>query len=264
MNSQAFDWNTSRQLSLPMLLVAVFVPSAIGFAGFHGVLPKMVASGMPAIIAWPVVATVMLAGFSILAVYLLRREARELGISFSARACLTRVPLKRWLIYLALTVASLVVVAGVTPLLVEFLVAINFKVPSYMPFFLDPSIDPMTAPPEVVSPGLDLKGQFIYLPLLGVTLFFNIMVEEFYFRAWMMPKLTRYGGWSWVMNGTLFALYHTFQLWLFPVLLIASLTFAFVVYHSKSVWPSIVFHLFTNLLVLLGVFALMAGMAPQG
>lgn len=235
MSTRTFDWKASSQLSLPMLLVAVFVPSAIAFIGFHGVLPKMVAAGMPAIIAWPVVASVMLAGFSIVAVYLLRREARAMGISFATRACLVKVPLKRWLIYLALTVASLVVIAGVTPLVVEFLAFINFKVPDYMPFFLNPAIDPMTAPPEVVSPGFDLTGQYIYLPLIAVTLGLNIMVEELYFRAWMLPKLARFGSASWVMNGVLFAFYHLMQLWLLPILLIASLAFAFMVYHSKSI-----------------------------
>ncbi|MBT5072489.1 MAG: CPBP family intramembrane metalloprotease, partial [Kordiimonadaceae bacterium] len=46
----------------------------------------------------------------------------------------------------------------------------------------------------------------------AMTLFLNILTEEFYFRAYLLPKLSKYGNLSWVINGGLFALYHSFQL----------------------------------------------------
>jgi len=111
----------------------------------------------------------------------------------------------------------------------------------------------------VLSPGLPLQGKYGLLPLIGIALLLNILTEELYFRAWLLPKMSRYGAWSWVLNGVLFALYHTFQLWLLPVLLVASLLFAFICYRSKSIWPALVAHLIGNfLLSILGVLMLIA------
>ena len=50
-------------------------------------------------------------------------------------------------------------------------------------------------------------------------------------------------------QGTMFALYHTFQLWLFPALIVASLTFAFVFYWTLSLWPGLIGHLFFNFFI---------------
>jgi len=110
---------------------------------------------------------------------------------------------------------------------------------------------------SIISPGLPLHHSYGVLLLMGITLILNILTEEFYFRAWMLPKLSRYGSWGWIMNGILFALYHTFQIWLLPTLLVASLFFAFIFYKSKSIWPPFVAHLIGNfLLQILGILML--------
>ena len=75
----------------------------------------------------------------------------------------------------------------------------------------------------------------LFVSVAYLTRILNILAEEFYFRAWMLPKLAKYGRGSWVINGTMFALYHTFQLWLFPALIVGSLIFAFVFYWTRSV-----------------------------
>ncbi len=108
---------------------------------------------------------------------------------------------------------------------------------------------PATTDVSFLSPGMPLRGCYELLPLLGTTLLLNIVTEELYFRAWMLPKLSRYGTWGWLMNGVLFALYHTFQIWLLPVLLAGSLVFAFVFYRSKSLWPPFAAHLVGNFLL---------------
>ena len=141
-----------------------------------------------------------------------------------------------------------------------FMKATGLTIPDYMPFFLNPLINPAEADQSVLSPGLPLKGQFVLIPLMAITLLLNIMAEEFYFRAWILPKLSRYGSISWVITGVLFALYHSFQLWLLPTILVGSLIFAFVIYKSKSIWPALVGHLVGNFLfTILGVLILILG-----
>jgi membrane protease YdiL (CAAX protease family) len=255
--TKPFDWMQTPQLSVIRLLLAAFIPSGVAFAGFHVVLPALVGNGLPVLIAWPTVAGVMLSGFVLAAFILLRHEAKAMGISLWARMCLKRLSLKEWGIYLAVLVAGLVIISGIQKIIPTITNAVGFTVPDYMPFFLNPGINPATATMDVLSPGLPLRGCYGILPLVGITLLLNILTEELYFRAWMLPKLSRYGTWSWVINGTLFALYHTFQIWLLPVLLVASLLFSYICYRSKSIWPPLAAHLIGNfLLSILGVLML--------
>lgn len=145
-----WDWHHTRQLGAAQMAGSVALPSALAYGGFHGLLPWLVAQGVPPLPAWMLVASAMLGLLVGVAVHLLQREARVLCMAFTA-------------------------------------------------------------------------------------------------RAWLLPKMAWLGPWSWVINGSVFALYHSFQIWLLPVLLVASLFFAFVVYHSKSIWPAMLAHLAGNL-----------------
>ena len=251
MEKQIFDWGQTRQLTPVQFLLAIFLPSSVAFVGFRYVLPNIVAGGIPVLVAWPVVASIMLMGFVVVAVYLLKKEAHDLGITLWTRMCLRKLTGREWMLYLGMAVAGLVLVMVTQKLVAPFINMLNLTIPDYMPFFLNPTIDPMTADPEVLSPGLPLKDAFYLLPLMAVTLLLNILTEELYFRAWILPKLSRYGNLGWIANGVFFALYHTFQLWLLPLLLVASLVFAYIFYRSKSIWPPFAIHFVFNFLVVL-------------
>ena len=206
-----------------------------GLVIFHLILPALVDADVPVLVAYSLVASaglfiILAAGF-----FLMRREAASLGIPLTSRMAFQRIPRRRALIAGGTLVFGFLLAGGATQLVVPLVDAVQFTIPDYMPFFLNPGIDPTTADMEVISPGLDLEGAYFLVPLIAVVLLLNILAEEFYFRAWMLPKLAKYGGGSWVINGTMFALYHTFQLWLFPALIVGSLIFAFVFYWTRSV-----------------------------
>lgn len=255
-----FDWSNTKQLSAFQVLLAFAVPSMLAFVGFRIVLPRIVENGTPIMIAWPSIAAIMLFGFVVLACLLLRSEARQLDISISSRMCIKKLSLKQWRNCGAILIAGLLLSAMAAQLVEPFMKITGLTIPDYMPFFLNPSINPVEADPAVLSPGLPLKGKFLLIPLIGVTLILNILAEELYFRAWMLPKMSKYGNSGWIASGILFALYHTFQLWLFPVLLIASLTFSFVIYKSESILPAMVGHFIGNFLfTILGMLFLILG-----
>ena len=206
------------------------------------------------------VAAAMLSVLVIMAVVLLHREAKSLGISLWSRMCLKRPSLKDWGLSIILIVLGLAATVAVQPLVPLYMKAAGLAVPGYMPFFLNPGINPATADAAAISPGLLLRGSYGLLPLVGIALLLNILAEELYFRAWMLPKLARYRTWGWIMNGAFFALYHTFQIWLLPVLLVASLFFAFIFYRTKSIWPPFAAHLAGNLLFsMIGILMLIIG-----
>ena len=241
-----FEWSEAKQLSLFQIFFAFAIPSAIAFTGFRFVLPAVHAAGAPSILAWPVIASVMLLGFTVAPLWLMHREAKELEISLQQRLCLKPLNRKQWLVASAILIVGLIV-AGATGSLNGIWMGITgLSVPEYFPFFLNPAVDPMAMAPEALTPGFQLKGAYWLIGLMIVTLLLNILVEEIYFRAWLLPKMMTLGTVAWAVNGVAFALYHTFQLWLLPQLIPLSLFMAFVVYYTRSIWPAFVFHLAIN------------------
>lgn len=264
MKTNKFDWNKLSQLSVIQFLLATFIPSAFAFMGFHFIAPRLVTNGIPALYAWLIVASTMLLILIIIAIILLLREARKLEVPLSTRVCFRKLSIKELLIYILLFIISAVICLGASKLVVPMINMVGFKIPSYTPFFLNPEINTATSDLATLAPGVQIIGNYGLVVFVAITILLNVLAEEFYFRAWMLPKLSKYGAGAWVINGFLFAFYHTFQLWLLPVLLIGSLIMAFIFYKSKSIWPTLIGHLVTNFLFsLLGILLLVMGSIPN-
>lgn len=256
MIENVFNWEKAKQFSIAQILLAIFLPSAFAFVGFRVVLPIIHKNGVPAIIAWPAIASVMLLVFVVFAISFLRAEAKKLNISLKARMCFKSLTKKQWLISIGLLFFGLIVTMILSKASIYLTNLPGFSVPGYFPFILNPTIDPMKIDPALLTPGLVLKGAYWLIPLMVITLFLNILTEELYFRAWLLPKMNNYGKASWIINGTLFAFYHTFQLWLIPQILPISLFMAYVVYKSKSIWPAFTIHIIVNLLTVMGMLSM--------
>ena len=260
MISNNFEWDKTKQFSAIQLLLAFAIPSIFAYIGFRIVLPILVGNGIPILFAWPSVASVMLLILVTAAIIFLKSEAKHLNISLVSRMCLKKISLKQWLGSLVILVVGIIMAALAANLVQPFINLTGLEIPNYMPFFLNPSINPMETDSSIISPGFPIKGQVILLPLMATTLVLNILAEELYFRSWILPKLSKYGNTSWVINGTLFAFYHIFQFWLFPTILIGSLIWAFVIYKTKSIWPALAGHFVGNFLFgMMGVLMLILG-----
>jgi membrane protease YdiL (CAAX protease family) len=253
MSDDTFNWRNTKQLSILQIILAFLIPSTVAFTGFRVILPVLVEGGVPSIIAWPAVASIMLLGFVLVAIIFLNEEAKELNISFKERACLRSLSFKQWSVYVGIFFLGMVVTIILSKTSILFTHIPGLSVPDYFPFFLNPAIDPMNTESSLLTPGFVLKGAIWMIPFIALTLFLNILTEELYFRAWLLPKLSKYGNMSWVINGGLFALYHSFQLWLLPQILPISLFIAYVVYKSRSIWPAFAFHMLVNTLTVLGM-----------
>lgn len=246
MPTKSFDWAQAKQLNPLQIFAAFAIPSAIAFTGFRLVLPAVHASGTPAIVAWPIIASIMLMGFTIAPLWLMKREAKTLGISLKSRMCLKPLSKRQWLFSAGLLILGLAAAGAAASLVPVWIGISGINIPDYFPFFFNPAIDPLSTPAEVLTPGFELKGAYWLIGLMVVTLLLNILVEELYFRAWLLPKMISFGAAAWVINGMAFAFYHTFQLWLLPQLIPLSLIMAFVVYQTRSIWPAFVTHLLVN------------------
>jgi uncharacterized protein len=107
-------------------------------------------------------------------------------------------------------------------------------------------------------------GEALTTPILVVLLlvafvfngFVGPIVEELYFRGYLLPRIDRYGRWSPLINTTLFSLYHFWTPWQNPARILGFLPIAWTARRFQSVQVTIVAHVAINLLFLLGLLAL--------
>ena len=148
----SFEWKKTNQLSLIQILLAFFLPSSFAFFGFRVVLPWLVDNGYPKTLMWGVVASIMLFIFVILGVFLINSESKKLNISFFQRLCLKKIPARQWLICLGIMTLGIILSFIVTSFIEPFKSFTGLHVPDYMPFWLDPSINPLETDMEILSP----------------------------------------------------------------------------------------------------------------
>jgi membrane protease YdiL (CAAX protease family) len=79
------------------------------------------------------------------------------------------------------------------------------------------------------------------------------VVEELYFRGFLLPRLSRFGLWAPVINGVLFTLYHFFSPWAFVERVIMVIPMAWLVQRKRNIYITIIAHLLLNTLGILPV-----------
>ena len=76
-------------------------------------------------------------------------------------------------------------------------------------------------------------------------------VEEYYFRGFLLPRLSRFGSLAPLINVTLFSLYHFFTPWQAVTRIVAVTPMAWVVMRKRNLYISIIAHLALNTISLL-------------
>jgi membrane protease YdiL (CAAX protease family) len=74
-------------------------------------------------------------------------------------------------------------------------------------------------------------------------------VEELYFRGYLMPRISRYGGWAPLIGALFFGLYHIWQLFGFFTVFVLGAGLGYVVWWKKDMRLSIGLHVTANALV---------------
>jgi membrane protease YdiL (CAAX protease family) len=109
------------------------------------------------------------------------------------------------------------------------------------------------------------RSALIFTLLLGLVLSGVVapVVEEMYFRGYLLPRSARLGRWAPVLNATLFALYHLWTPWQAATRIISILPAAFVVQRTKNIYAYMWVHCTLNTVgILLTLAALLAGIRP--
>jgi membrane protease YdiL (CAAX protease family) len=72
------------------------------------------------------------------------------------------------------------------------------------------------------------------------------IVEEMYFRGYLLPRISRFGRWAPVINTVLFSVYHFWSPWQIVTRIIAVLPFVSAVYWKRNIYIGMLAHVLLN------------------
>jgi len=179
----------------------------------------------------------------------------------NASACLDgvvmfRQPLPAW--QYPATIVPLIVWAGVAFMLVnppaEAAIIERFFGWVPEPFFVGSFAEHM----ERYSRTLLLVSAIVMVVVNGVI---GPVVEELYFRGYLLPRMSWSGGWAPVLHSVLFAVYHFFTPWQTPARIVAFTPVFYAVWWKRNIYIGIVVHCLLNFAASVGLllFVLRSG-----
>lgn len=88
----------------------------------------------------------------------------------------------------------------------------------------------------------------VMVTVYGIANVSAAIVEELYFRGYLMPRLSRLKGWAPLVNTVLFALQHFLTPWQQPFIILGVLPQAYLVFKKRNIYLGILAHSILNLL----------------
>ncbi len=236
-----------EQPSLPRSVFLHLLPGVLTAAFFYAVTPALVRAGQPAIAG--AVLAVVLVVIPVEVGWLLREARRRTG-SWALAGVLPYRPGPFTWRKVLLVVALLAWGLSVSLLGIGGSMRDSFF--SWMPGW---AADPLSAGEgSSTARILTVVGYVLVLVVLGP------LVEELYFRGYLLPRLGRLGAWAPLVNVSLFALYHFWKPWDVLNLIIILGPMVYVVWRLKDIRIGIALHIALNSIALLNVVpALLSG-----
>ncbi|MCK4472465.1 MAG: CPBP family intramembrane metalloprotease [Anaerolineae bacterium] len=254
---------TIRPMSWGLSLLFFGLPAIMVIVCFHVIMPALISGGATPFNAYFVAMGVPLVVMLVASLVAYRIEGNPMTwAALKERFRLGRMNGKAWL----WTIGTLVVISlgyGIASQISLLLVTNGIMpMPASLPAWLDPrNMKRIVETMDQAAGGL--SGNWMVLITFVISLFFNIIGEEFWWRGYILPRQElALGKWVWVIHGLLWAFFHAFKWWDVIGLLPVTVGFSYVVYRLKNNTPGIILHTLFNglgvipiLLGVLGVFA---------
>jgi len=103
--------------------------------------------------------------------------------------------------------------------------------------------------PPVLLGALDVVLTVLLIALKSsLNGFIAPITEEFYFRGYLLPRISRFKIWAPVINSVLHSLYHFWMPWQMLGLVLSLLPAAFVVWWKRNIYLGMIIHVVGNTL----------------
>ena len=253
------DSRTPKPMPLPLALLYFGIPALIFVLCVYILIPLFIAQGMTEFISYSLALMIPLSAMLIASLVALRMEGYPVTwASIKERFRLHKMDRTDWV----WTVISFIIMfagAGIFGVLGQVLVMKGIiPLPATIPTaLLDPTVDPANLINVFYAAlGPNVKGNWGLLVITIVLLIFNIFGEEFWWRGVILPRQELvHGKNTWLIHGTMWALFHAFKYWAWIGLLPVTLALSYVAQKRQNTWPGIITHFAVNGLSLLPIIA---------
>jgi len=241
----------TEQHSTSQSVVLHLLPGAIATAVFVLSVPVTNALGYPSITALylPMILTVILSELGYLLV-----QGRKRNGAFSLEGIAKYLePVSGWyyvLLPILIVIWGVIVTALVSPIDNLVLTGAFAWLPDW--YALRNLLDiPGTYPRQVLA-----VTAFLAIILNGIV---GPVVEELYFRGYLLPRLSRFGGWAPLFNVVFFSLYHFWTPWNFLSRVVLLIPMVYLVWWKRNIYIGMVAHCLLNLIGTTVLFAQLLG-----
>jgi membrane protease YdiL (CAAX protease family) len=228
--------NLAEQLSAPKLIALHMVPGALVTAAFLLFAPLVKAAGFPPVAA--LLAAIMLVLVPVELGIVVRAVRRDGGAA--ALPYRQRLGLREWFWLFPVLIVAAFIGFGVHRLVEPWLIAHLF---GWLPgWFVFPipfgGISHYSAASWIVT----LCAFFVLNGVIGP------VVEELYFRGFLLPRMERLGRWAPLVNATLFSIYHFWSPWQLVARIIGIGPMVYAVRWKRNVYLGMAVHCTLNML----------------
>ena len=242
------DPRAPEQHSVGRSVVLHLLPGALITLFFALTAPLARGLGLPSLLAILLAIPFVLIPFEL--GYLLREGRRRNGRLSLEGVVLYRQPVPPW--QFALLVVGLfiwsAVAFGLLALLDAPVIDALFRwLPDW--FFLDEDLSTYARPVLLATWALGLVANGLAAPI----------VEELYFRGYLLPRISRFGRWAPLINTVLFSLYHFFTPWQLLGRILALLPMVYVVWWRRNIYIGIAVHCMGNTVTMIALLLTILG-----
>lgn len=241
---------TLKPMPLPLALLYFGIPALVFVLSVYYLIPFFMEQGITEFMSYSLSLLIPLILMLIASLIALRMEGYPVNWnSIQERFRLRKMDRTDWL-WTVVSVVVMFVGAGIfgvlgQVLVMKGLIPLPAKIPTAL---LDPTVDPANVLNVFYAAlGPNAKGNWWLVIFSLILLAFNIVGEEFWWRGVILPRQeVVHGKNTWLVHGTMWALFHAFKYWSWLGLLPVTLALSFVAQRRKNTWPGIITHFIIN------------------
>ena len=236
-------------MSWTRLLILHLAPGALATLLFVVIADGVQAAGYPPLAAFLIAVAVVIVPFEVAIVVLAGR--REPGGGVLAAVPYRRpLSLRQWLILVPLLLVTSIVGFGLLGLLDPLIRDALF---GWLPDWFRELIDV-----DAVGAYEPSAWTVTLVAYLVINVLVGPVVEELYFRGYLLPRMSRAGVWAPLVNAALFSLYHFWTPWSFLARIAGVTPFVYAVWRTENVYLGMVVHVLLNGIGTASLIALIA------
>ena len=242
--------NIERQLSSLKIILLHLLPGLAGTIAYIFSTPILMKSGYPSMFSILVAAVLVILPIEL--GYLLY-QAKQINGTFSLKnIVLYREPIPKWQ-YVVIPLVLIIwgfLATGITPLLDNVIMKAWFSwLPEWYAIFNVAQLQGYARPALLVTFWVGLIVNGLMLPIM----------EELYFRGYLLPRLERFGKWAPLINVSLFSLYHFWTPWQAISRILWMLPWVYATWRKRNIYLIIITHCTANTLGWLLTWGLILG-----